>query len=74
MNAGDAGSDQELRETFLARRSAQRHAVQQNLIAGGAKQKSAAAALVESAAQFFPSGLKLRRGSHVTKFIKTREF
>jgi hypothetical protein len=74
VDAGDAGAGQQLRETFFARRGSQRHAVQQDLITGGAQQKSAAAAVVEGRTQFFPRGLKLRRGSHVAKFVKPREF
>jgi hypothetical protein len=73
MNTGNARSNQELCETFFARRSAQRHAVQQNLIPRSAQQQSASAALIERAAQLLPRSFKLRRSPHVSELIQACE-
>jgi hypothetical protein len=61
VNAGDSGGDQKLRETSFTGRCAQRHAVQQNLVTGGAQQQSTAPAFIESVAQFFPGAIELGR-------------
>ena len=37
VNAGDTGSDQQLGKTFFASRSAERHTIEKNLIAGSAE-------------------------------------
>lgn len=69
VNAGDAGTGEQLGKTFFASGRAERHAVEQDLHSGCAEQKSAAAALIERTTQFFPRGFKLRRRPHVAKFI-----
>src|SRR5229473_3054568 len=74
MDAGDAGGDQQLREAALACRGTERYAVEQNLSPRRAEQNAAPAAFVQSAAQFLPGGLELRRGAHVPEFIQAREF
>jgi hypothetical protein len=73
MNAGNSRTGQQLREAFFAGGRAERHAVQQNLVAGSAKQEAASDALIKRTSEFFPRGFKLRRGSHVAKFIEPRE-
>jgi hypothetical protein len=74
MNAGNSGTRQKLRETFLRRRRAQRHAVQHDLISGGSQQQACVSALIQREAQFFPRRLKLRRRAHVSEFVQARKF
>jgi hypothetical protein len=73
VNTGDPGGCQQLRKTAFARCGTQRHAVQQNLVAGSSQQKSGVPALIEGLPQFLPGGLKLSRGSHVSKFVQARK-
>jgi len=70
MDAGNSRSHQHLRETFLTGGCAERHAIQQNLVSRSPKQEPAPAALIERTSQLFPRGLKLRRRSHVAKFVE----
>jgi hypothetical protein len=73
VNAGDAGRSQQLRKAAFARCGAQRHAIQQNLRAGRAKQHTASAAFIQRTAQLFPCGFKLRSGTHVAELVEARE-
>jgi hypothetical protein len=73
VDASNSRAYQHLRETFFTGGRAQRHAIQQNLVSRSAKQKPAPAALIERTSELFPRSLKLRRRSHVAKFIKARE-
>jgi hypothetical protein len=73
VDAGNSRAHQHLRETFFTRGSTKWHAVQQNLVSRGSKQKPAPAALIERAAELFPRSLKLRRRSHVAKLIEACE-
>jgi hypothetical protein len=73
MDAGNASANQHLSEALFTGGRAKRHAVQQNLVAGSAKQQAAPYALIERTSEFFPRSLKLRRRSHVAKFIEPRE-
>jgi hypothetical protein len=70
MDAGDARSDQQLRETALGGRGAEGNTIKQDLIAGGSQQQAGVSAFVEREAQFLPGGLKLTHGTHVAEFVE----
>jgi hypothetical protein len=73
VDAGNSRAHQHLRETFFTGGCAEWHAVQQNLISRSAQQEPAPAALIERTSELFPRRLKLRRRSHVAKFIEACE-
>jgi hypothetical protein len=73
VDASNSRAYQHLRETFFTGGRAQRHAIQQNLVSRSAKQKPAPAALIERTSELFPRSLKLRRRSHVAKFVEACE-
>jgi hypothetical protein len=73
MDAGDAGSSQQLREAFFRGSRSQRHAVQQDLVSGGTEQQTSLSAFIERGAQFFPRSLKLSHGAHMTEFVQARK-
>jgi hypothetical protein len=73
VNAGNTGSDQQLRKTFFAAGCSERHAIEQDLIAGSAEQKARTSAFVQRAAQFLPRSFKLGGGAHMPELIKAGE-
>ncbi len=73
MNAGDARRNQHLRETSFAGRRSQRHSIQQDLRSRCAQKDTAAAAVIQRVAQFFPRCFELCRRPHVPEFIQPRE-
>jgi hypothetical protein len=73
VDAGNSRAHQHLREAFFTGGCPQGHAIQQNLIPRSAKQEPAPAALIERTPELFPRSLKLRRRSHVAKFVKACE-
>jgi len=73
VNAGNTGTRQQLREAFFTSGCAERYAIQQDLIPRSTQQKSASAALIERTSEFFPRSFKLRRRSHMAKFIEPCE-
>jgi hypothetical protein len=58
---------------FFTGGCAEWHAIQQDLVSGRSKQKPAAAALIERTSELFPRSFKLRRRSHMAKFIEPCE-
>jgi hypothetical protein len=73
VDAGNTGSNQQLREAALARGRTQWHAIQQDLCSRSAQQKSASAAVIQRAAQLLPRCFELRRRAHVPELIQARE-
>jgi hypothetical protein len=73
VDAGNSRTHQHLCKAFFTGGCAERHPVQQNLISRCAKQEPAPGALIERASELFPRSLKLRRRSHVAKFIEACE-
>ncbi len=73
MNAGDSRGNQHLRETSFAGRRSQRHSIQQDLRSRRTQKHTAAAAVVQRVAQFFPRCFELCRRPHVPEFIQPRE-
>jgi hypothetical protein len=73
VNAGDSRRCQQLREALLRRRRSQRHAVQNDLVAGSAQQQSRVSTLIQRRTQFLPSGFKLCHSAHVPKLVQTCE-
>ncbi|MGO9636310.1 MAG: hypothetical protein ACLPSO_00025 [Terracidiphilus sp.] len=59
-----------MRKAFFCGRCAQWHAVEHDLITGGAQQKSRISALIQCRAQFLPRSFKLRHRAHVAKFVQ----
>src|SRR6266850_1331355 len=74
MNAGDPGSNQQVREAAFARGRSQRHAIQKNLRSRSAEQHAAPAAVIQRPAQLLPRRLKLLRRFRVPKLVQPREF
>ena len=70
MNAGDSRGNQHLRETSFAGRRSQRHSIQQDLRSRRTQKHTAAAAVVQRVAQFFPRCFELCRRPHVPEFIQ----
>ncbi len=73
MDARNSRACQQLREAAFARGRSEWHAVQQNLRTRGAQKHTAAAAVIQRVAQFFPRRFKLLHRLHVSKLVKTRE-
>jgi hypothetical protein len=73
VNAGNPRPCQELRETSLSGCRTQWHSIEQDLIARSPEQQPGVPAFVERNPQFFPGSLKLRRSSHVAKFVQARK-
>jgi len=73
VNAGDPRRSQKLREASFSRRRTQRHAIQQDLRSRSAQQHTAAAAVIQRPAQFFPRGFELLRRLRVAELVQPRE-
>jgi hypothetical protein len=73
VNAGDAGTGKQVRETFFRCAAAQRHTVQQQLRPRSAEQQTRFAAIIQRRAQLFPRGFELPCGTHVSKFVEPRK-
>src|SRR2546425_1017373 len=73
VNASDPRRSQKLREASFSRRRTQRHTIQQDLRSRSAQQHTAAAAVIQRPAQFFPRGFELLRRLHVAELVQPRE-
>src|SRR2546426_200064 len=73
VNAGDPRRSQKLREASFSRRRTQRHAIQQDLRSRSAQQHTAAAAVIQRPAQFFPRSFELLRRLRVAELVQPRE-
>ena len=73
MNAGDAGSGEQLGEAPFGGGSAEGYTVEQNLGSRCAEQETCFAGFIKRGAKFFPRSFELSRGAHVAKLVETRK-
>src|SRR5260370_41435879 len=74
MNAGDAGGRKQMGKAAFPGCRTERNSVDQKLVARSTEEHAAVAVFRQCAAEFAPSGLKLRGRAGVAELIQPREF